>query len=48
MITTLPEIDDNGNLLFSEKDWLQPSQVKSLFGSSIKMKKNPKKGNSLK
>ncbi len=31
--------DDDGNLLFSEKDWLQPNQVKNLFSSMAKKAK---------
>ncbi len=33
--------DDKGNLLFQEKHWLQPSQIKSLFGSMAKAAKKP-------
>ncbi len=28
--------EDDGSLLFSEKDWLQPNQVKNLFRSMAK------------
>ena len=33
--------DDKGNLLFEEKDWLQPSQVKNLFSTMAKEAKKP-------
>ncbi len=31
--------DDDGNLLFAEKDWLQANQIKNLFGSMAKKAK---------
>ena len=33
--------DDKGNLLFEEKHWLQPSQVKNLFSTMAKEAKKP-------
>ncbi len=33
--------DDDGNLPFSEKDWLEPNQVKNLFSSIAKKAKIP-------
>ena len=33
--------DDKGDLLFSEADWLQPSQIKNMFSGLAKKKKLP-------
>ena len=34
--------DDNGNVLFQEKNWLTPNQIKNMFSTMAKKAKQPK------